>query len=340
MCIRDSNNPDQSYNELNAFLQLFLVLKKWNLLVGGAYVYRNNTAFSERISSFNPRLAFLYKSSSNLSFRASYSTAFKIPGPYFRETSYTIQENNFETILTGINPIVSERTLSFELGLRWLPSPKVELDMAGFYSRTLDFLTYDILPNPNFRERTLTAGYFNDDNTTATLWGIQSTLWLKDLIPAIGMDARLNINWSRGKESLFPIADQGGNGGILLKETDALRAFPDLIAQAQLSFHPFSDFTVVLDNVLMSNSKTRNTILIREAIREGLDVSTLRTEGYYTLDITTNYRLNRNFRIYARLNNVFNKGYAGIDANGSPDILDYNPQSLFTFRFGVNYNLN
>jgi len=103
---------------VNAFVQLFLVLQRWNILVGGAYLYRNNTAFSERISSINPRIAVLFKAKPNLSFRGSYSTAFRIPGPYFRETTYTLQERNFETILTGINPLESERSLSYEVGLR------------------------------------------------------------------------------------------------------------------------------------------------------------------------------------------------------------------------------
>jgi len=333
-------NTNQDYKELNAFVQLFLALEKWNILVGGAYLYRNNTSFSERVSAINPRIAVLFKAKPNLTFRASFSTAFKIPGPFFRETTYTLQESNFETILTGINPLQSERTLSYEAGLRWLPSSKIELDLTGYYSQTLDFLIYDILPNPNFTERTLTAGYFNDENTSATLFGLQSMLWLKDLIPAIGLDARISLSLSKGEESLF---QTDGVGGSLISGSGkiiSLRAYPDVITQAQLSFQPFPKFTCILDNVFMSGSKTRNLVFIRQAVSDGLDISTLINEGYYTLDIMCNYQLNRNFQISGRFNNVLNKEYAGIDANGSPDILRYNPQSLFSFRIGVNYNLN
>jgi len=224
--------------------------------------------------------------------------------------------------------------------LRWLPSPKIELDFAAYYTRTLDFLIYDILPNPNFRARTLTAGYFNDENTSATLYGFQSMLWLKDLIPAVGLDARISLGLSKGEETLFQ-TDAAGGG--LIRGSDkiiSLRAYPDLIAQAQLTFRPFSKFTFTLDNVIMSGSKTRNLVFIRQTVNGGIDTSTLINSGYYTLDIMCNYQLNRNFQISGRFNNVLNNQYAGIDANGSPDILAYNPQSLFSFRIGVNYNLN
>jgi len=268
-------------------------------------------------------------------FRGSYSTAFKIPGPFFKDATYTIQESNFETILTGINPLQSERTVSYETGLRWLPSPRIELDLAAYYSRTSDFIIYDILPNPNFTERTLTAGYFNDENTSATLFGVQAMLYLRDLMPSVGLDARVSLGWSSGEESLFQIDDLGGN---LISGSDkiiSLRAYPDLIAQAQVSFTPFPKFTFTFDNVLLTGSKTRNLVFIRQAVTDGLDISNLINDGYYTLDVMSSYQLKRNFQITARFNNVFNKGYAGIDANGSPDVLFYNPQSLFTFRIGV-----
>ncbi len=337
--IRD---PDQDYNELNAFVQLFFTLERWNILLGGAYLYRNATTFSEQVSTINPRLAILFKAKPNLTFRASYSTAFKIPGPFFKDATYTIQQSNFETILTGINPLQSERTISYEMGLRWLPSSKIELDLATYYSRTSDFIIYDILqdflPDPNISESTLTAGYFNDENTSATLFGVQAMLYLKDLMPSIGLDSRISLGWSKGEESLFQTDGVGlvrGSNKII-----SLRAYPDLIAQAQLSFNPFSKFTFILDNVFLSGSKTRNLVSLRQAVNDGLDISTLINKGYYTLDIMLNYQLNRNFQISGRFNNILNKEYAGIDANGSPDVLLYNPQSLFAFRIGVNYNLN
>ena len=270
MCIRDR----------------FLTLERWNILVGGAYLYRNTTTFSEQVSTINPRLAVLFKAKPNLTFRGSYSTAFKIPGPFFKDATYTIQESNFETILTGLNPLQSERTVSYETGLRWLPSPKIELDLAAYYSQTSDFIIYDILPNPNFTERTLTAGYFNDENTSATLFGVQAMLYLRDLMPSIGLDARVSLGWSNGEESLF---QTDGLGGSLISGSDkiiSLRAYPDWIAQAQVSFTPFPKFTFTFDNVLLTGSKTRNLVFIRQAVTDGLDISNLINDGYYTLDLS------------------------------------------------------
>jgi len=334
---------DQDYHEFNAFAQLFLPLKKWNILLGAAYLYRNNNEFSEQISSINPRIAFLYKAKQNLSFRASYSTAFKIPSPYFRAATYTVQEDNYTTILTGINPLNSERTFSYELGWRWFVSPKIEWDLAAYYTKTTDFLVYDILRNPNITTRNITAGYFNDEVTSARLSGIQSMLWLKELIPTIGLDARISLNVSKGKELLFALEtapDPDTTGRMQLEEIDGLRAYPNLIAQAQITFKPIKSFTFTLDNVLTSGAITRNVLSIEQALNRGEEEESIRNPGYYTLDVTGNFQLNQNFMIYARFNNVFNKQYAGIDANESPDVLLYNPQPLFNFRFGVNYNLN
>ena len=329
------SNP--GYIEISGFGQLFLPLKKWNILLGVQYLLRNNPEFTAEIRAINPRLALLYKASKNLFIRGSYSTAFKIPSPFLNATTYTVRQDNFDSVITGVNRLSSEQTYSFELGLRWLISPKAEWDISTYFTRTTDFVTFDFLRNPR-DSIGLTIGYFNSPNTATQLAGVQSMLTLRELIPIIHLNAQISLGLSTGKEDFFPMNQN--IFGESISGINSVRAYPEFIGQVRISLSPIERLRLTFDNIVLSNSTTRNVLLIESSVAGASDETQIKNEGYYTLDITANYQLSPNFSIYGKLFNVFNKQYAGIDGYSHPDILLYNPQSLFIYRIGVNYNLN
>ena len=50
--------------------------------------------------------------------------------------------------------------------------------------------------------------------------------------------------------------------------------------------------------------------------------------------------LSNHFLVYLHFINAFDRHYAGLDATGTPDDLNYNPQQGRQWRLGVNYNMN
>ncbi|MEM6966039.1 MAG: TonB-dependent receptor [Bacteroidota bacterium] len=336
-----SDVDDPSYEEISAFVQLFFPYKKWNFLLGGQYLYRDNIGFSKQVSSLNPRIATLYKVNKRLSLRGNFSSAFRIPSPFLVANTFTIRFDTFDKVFTDSDPLEPERTFAFEGGLRWFPNAKLEVDLSAYYMETRDYVTYDIFTDlqPDVSSSFITIGYFNDEITNATLYGLQSMVWLKNLIPAIDLNVRLGLSYTRGEES-YVVRDNVPVAVGNIDGLDRIRGQPDFMGQARISFSPIKNATVILDNVIMSSAYTRNLVLIEQDLGNGVGDDDLIQNGYHVLDITGNYQLSRNFRLYAKFHNVLNQRYAGIDANSMPDVLHYNPQSLFFVRLGLNYKLN
>lgn len=324
------------YNEFNAFGQVFLTLKKFNILLGGQYFIRRNPDFFGEISSFNPRLAILYKARDNFRLRASYSSAFRLPSPYFNATTYTLSENSFDKILAGSPSLSSEETTSYEMGWLLNVKDKLEWDLGLYYSQTKNFIGFNLRVPQNLPNQAITIGYFNDESSKASLVGIQSLLLVRDIIPSIKLDARLSLHYARSTESFIGL-------NILELETsnsdiNGLRAYPNFIGHLRFDLNPWRKLSLTFDNVLLSKSNSRNVVAIENSFLADDDSGHI-IAGYYTLDIISSYRFSNNFLLYARISNVFNQKYGGIDANYSPDVLFINPQSLITFRIGVNYDL-
>jgi hemoglobin/transferrin/lactoferrin receptor protein len=328
---------DASYTELSSFGQLFLPFKKWNILLSAQYLLRKNADYVKEIRAFNPRIAFLYKARKNLFLRASYSTAFKTPSPYLSATTYTVRERNLGRLVTGLSPLDAEETFSYEAGIRWLITPKAELDLSAYFNKTKDFVAYDILPFilPD-NELSLTLGYFNSENTIAQIGGVQSRLILRDLVPKIHLNMELSLAFSKGKEDF--LSSVSGVFGDRIKGINSIRAYPAFIGQARMNFSLTDKIQFTLDHLLLSKSTTRNTALIE--IQGGGDEDLIKNDGFYTLDLMANYQVTPNFKLYIKGYNILGKEYAGIDAYSDPNVLLYNPQNLFTYRVGVNYSLN
>jgi len=331
---------DADYREFSGFGQLFLPFGKWNILLGGQYLVRDNADFSERIKDFNPRIALLYKANERVSFRAAYSTAFKNPAPYLNATTYTISTRDFQRITTGLIPLLPEKTIAFEGGLRWNISPKIHWDISAYYNRTKDFVTFDILNLRVPDQQGFIMGYFNSNNTITALQGIQSLLSMKEIVPSIRLNAQLSIGVSKGNETFFAAPAGSGSQGGHIDGINSVRSYPRFITQGRISFRPIDRLQLTFDNVLLSKSITRNIVKIEQTLEDSNDDSTLQNAGFYTLDIAANYQLSPNFSLYIKGFNVLNAKYAGIDGYNHPDILRHNPQSLFIYRLGVNYNLN
>jgi hypothetical protein len=50
--------------------------------------------------------------------------------------------------------------------------------------------------------------------------------------------------------------------------------------------------------------------------------------------------LDNHFVVYFQMQNMFNRHFAGLDAYGTPQDLQFNPQQGRIWRLGVNYSMN
>ena len=340
-----ANVEDTDIEEASAYVQLFQPLgNRFNLIAGGQYLNRSNGDFAGSIRVFNPRIALLYKWSDGLQIRGSYSTAIRAPSPYFSATTYTYELDDYESLKTGVDQLWAEETRSYELGMRWFGTKKVNLDVSASYTRTNQFINYNILFNqagPNRRLGGFTLGYFNDDNSFAELYDFQAYLRLRDLIPSIQLGSNFSFNYSTGRESLTTTSLNDLDNGIAVLED--VRAHPNVISRLSISAVPLNRLLIQVDQYVATRSLTRNSFRLSPPARpnsEPIDEDMFYNDGYYTADLVLNYEVNKNFFIYGKFFNLFNARYAGIDASSSNDILFYNPQSLGIFRLGLNYELN
>ena len=332
---------DQLIQEYSLFLQLFQPLgKRINVLIGGQYLNRTNGDFAAPLDVFNPRLAILYKMSDKLQMRSSYSTAIRAPSPYFSAASYTFQPDNYEFLQTGNLQLDAEKTRSYEVGMRYEIVKNIDLDLNASYTRTDKFINYNIVFDelgPNRRLTGFTLGYFNDENSSARLFDFQAYLKVRNLIPGIRLGSNFSINYSTGSESLTTTNLRNFNNEI--RVLDDVRAHPNIISRLSLFAVPIKHLFISIDQYYASRSLTRNSFRLNAPARVN-EVQNLYNAAYYTIDVAVNYDISKNFLFYVKCFNLLNTKYAGIDASSSNDILFYNPQPLFTFHIGLNYELN
>jgi len=259
--------------EFNSFVQAFYTRKRFNVIAGLQIIF--NPLFGR---SSNPRLAVLYKLKENMSIRASAGRAFRTPSPFYEVNSFRVDAQSGIVSLSRINDfnLKAENTVSYELGLRWRKSKKMEMDVALFYSKTdniilfnnasgfdIDTTTFSV--NSGFYE----LGFFNVQSSNIPLLGVQAQLHFKDMAFRYPYNLTLGLNYN-----------QLGDG-------------------SSYGFPPYRVF-----------------------------------------DVIGRFKLTKQVQFYLKVNNIFNKGYHGIDATGTNDDLHYNPQQLRHIRFGLTYKTN
>ncbi len=329
------NINNTTFVDLSAFVECYFNYNKWNAIIGAQIFSRQTDYLSRQQPAFNPRIALQYHWSEKFSLRSSIGRSFRYPSPFFQATSYTVRPDDISRIIAGAD-LSTEETLSADFGCRWKIGDKIEGDASLYFTRTSDFVSHAVRPNGNVQTGAVTIGYFNDRNSRAELLGIQNSISISNLIEAIGLSTRINLNYNRGRETLDLFLFAQDEERRL--QSDGIRSLPRWIGQVDIELKPIEKFRFLLENTFMSSSLPRNTILY-QIQNTGLDTE-LRNPGFYTLDLVGNYQISKQLAAFIRINNVFGKKYAGIDATDDADVLLYNPQSTRISRIGISYRLD
>ena len=329
-------NPNATFSSVNWFVEGYLKLGSLSVIAGAqSFVRSDGLLVNDPV--YNPRIGLLYRSTPAFSIRASYSQAFRYPSAFYNNSSYTISSKNgsldIETGSPGLEP---EETINLETGVRFNPSKNLNLDFSLYYTKTTNFINFDIVNNEN--SESFFWGYENDPNSFAQLIGGQISLKLKNILPAIKFSTDINLNYSKGKERILQVFFSNIQDGEL-QEIPVIRAQPNFIGHVRMSFEPVKDLTFFLNHSFMSSSWTRNKLRITQVLQNN-QIDRLKINGYYTLGIRSQFKISRQLNAYVDLANLLNTKYAGIDAVAHIDGLLYNPQPLFMFKVGVNFSFN
>jgi len=306
-------------NEFTAFAQSYWTFKKINLI--GGLQYYNNENFGKVIS---PRYSVIYKLNRNLGIRAFYGRSFRAPSYFYRSNSYYINAESVDPITHARIEYEPERTTSYELGVRWSPNQSIAADIVYYHTNTENLIAQNIILDlPTTDSIDFFFGYANFEDARTTLQGVQSSFVFKNILPDDKLNATLNITYAKGSE-IIPTTNVATNN---------VREVPRWIIKSRLFFKPFKRWSFTTDHIFMTATKINSKVAQVISFNNSFG-------NLYNFDLLIRCELNRNFKIYAKVNNVLETHYAGLNATNTPDDLVYNPQRSFVFRIGMNYKMN
>ncbi|MEL6718015.1 MAG: TonB-dependent receptor plug domain-containing protein [Bacteroidota bacterium] len=307
----------ETFNNIGLYGQLYYHLDNLSLL--GVFRYDIHSQFGE---NYNSSISALYRLGDDLSARISFRNASQTPSSYFYANSLNVKIDTDSTWVTFANPTLErEHNKSFEIGLRWGRSNSFDTDITYFRTENTGLLSYGIFPEVG-EDLNYIATYFNDPASFMIIRGWQGRLSL-GLFD--GTDGYFNFQFTRGEEQL-PL--EGG-------QLDQIRGQGKWTWQGRFSTKLSSRWFLQSVHTFSQAWVSRNLMNVKDLE----DSNRYNIPKYYNLDVTLRYQLSEEFQGFAQVFNVFNKQYAGIAVGTFDTALLYNPQSLRTFRVGLNYRM-
>ena len=334
-----------SFNNFGAFFQGYFSSKRWNAVFGLRYDRPSNYAAQNYT-----RGAVMYKITPKTSFRFSTGFAFKAPALSISYNSVAFPDQVFDPA-TGTygafndsiayqvipSPNLAPETLgSVDIGIRYVPTPNIYLDISLFGSTVTNLIVAEVEPIEEYKElypkgrgSGLVRHYENSPNTQAFLAGFQTVLRAKNLISAINLNTNFSYTYQEGYEMLED------NRGTL----NDYRQVPRHTLQWGISLNPFKKLYLNFDNVAMSGWY-RKYISSDIDLARGTDLFKAFINGYYTLDMTARYSFNKNLSTFLKITNMFDAQYGGLNATGFDVDLKYTPQLGRNIQIGVSFKID
>ncbi|TAF66946.1 MAG: TonB-dependent receptor [Cytophagales bacterium] len=326
------------YNYINGsvFAQIYKSKERWSRILGARF--DRNSDFEANIQA---RIALQYKLSDKISIRGSLGNAFRAPSPNdtYSSTALSFTQGN-QTFISyqqvpneDLRPEVSS---SFEVAARYKINSRISTELIYFTNNVLQSITGRLVPVDTLRYPNaaltdsrfnipVTRAFINDENSRSSLISLQSIWRFRNIIPSMKMDIDAHFTFASGEEVL---PDTAGT-------INSYRMVPDMMAQINFSFYPTKKLYLRVSQVMMTGWQRR---FIQSAGQTEFERN--RIEGYYTLDFLARYSMNKNLSIFAKVTNVFNTQYGGIDATGLDIDMRSNPQLGLNTQVGVTFKLN
>ena len=319
-------------------------------------------------STTNPRIAALVNLSKNLTFRVSRGYAFKAPsaqqlyGVTAVDASITVGNvynlltdgkiTKVDTALVAFQQVPAgklepEKVASTEFGLRYYLKNTDNtnyFDLVVYTNRVKNpidrcwgKLDSIYMTNPLYTGIGSTAiiaedksqwarTYRNVNDAEIKLRGYQLIVVMKDLIKSIHLNVNCGLTVSMGHENIY---DQNFNDEGF-DRMDYIRQTPRYQAQFAFDFTFCKFMRIRAENVYCSKWARK--------YYSSPDNEYFWAPSYYLLDLTYAINLSKNLHAMAKVTNVFNKQYGGIDSKDMDVDLQYNPQLLRNLRLILTYD--
>jgi outer membrane receptor for ferrienterochelin and colicin len=316
----------ESYSNLSVYMQGFLKYKKFRAILDANFANVSRITNLRDAVNFTPRVALMYELQSNIRIRSAYSSSLRTPSPYYNSTRVSVTQGSIPNNIT-FSP---ETTDSYTLGLNWQLKKKTILDIELYRTQTKNLINYGL--SANFEEGEqffLTAGFSNFEDSKKTLSGIQLILRTQDVFNDKKLDLEFSLNLSKGSEVV--ILDFGNDP--VQVDLDNVRSYPTFISKFNLSYRPFTKFFIRSENSFQNS----NIPLSLAGLYSTGELNNQRAA--VKMNLIFRYQLNRYFGVSARITNLLNTNFGGIDATETNNVLLNNPQERRNYSLVVDYIL-
>jgi iron complex outermembrane recepter protein len=208
-----------------------------------SYATKTVPVTNSSVEAFSPRIALNYKTTDDMSLRASWGRSFRAPTLAER----FIRDAGF---LVGVpNPDLNKETMTaYEVGMFNQISDKVSLDIAGFLDDYDNLIESVTVTNAAYKQ------YFTYKNiTTARIWGIETSLNIK---PCYEWNLNLAYTYMNAKntsytKSLNKTLDQN-------PDPEWLPMRPENTASANVTWRPTKQFEWYVNGRYLGKYKAVN----------------------------------------------------------------------------------
>ncbi len=307
-----------TYSNLAGFLQGTYSTNRFTLMMGIRY-----DDHSEYENKINPRIAGLFNISEKTSIRASYNQAFRAPPPYKVYNAIAVDNGDGSIFYLQIpnENLEPEKFSSFEVGLRHIVNKNTSVELIGYHNNISSLITsgrVEIDPSRYpFADGTHANTDINSLSAKSFLNGVDFIVSLNNVYEPIQANASFFLSYMNGRETL-PNGDK----------IDLFRNTPEFLAKLRMNATPFKNFYIGLDGIYSSGWYARIYA------KADLDLPENKSDGYFTMDLITHYKIPSeygDFKLYLKVNNAFDASYGGFKYRD-------NPQYKRSFFVGIEYS--
>jgi outer membrane receptor for ferrienterochelin and colicin len=317
-----------NFNNLSGFMQFFYKFERLGFL--GGIRYDRNTLYGNTLS---PQLGIHYQSKGLLSAHLSYGRAYRAPPAsiVFQSLAHPVGDSLINYLVLPNRRLEPELFNSLELGItRPIFRKRGMLHQTFFYYRISDHIIPQTLPMTDFN-------YANPANDSVRTWinnkesvshvvGSQTTLRFRDLVRSVHLDAELSLSFLNRRDHLPNVLDIA---------EQYLTLMPTHTGNLKVSLYPVKNLYLNVESH-WTTSWLRVLIPFEDLYNELFSDS----DGYYSMNLSTNYYLSENLNVFLKVTNLFDEKYGSVNATILEANLVYNPQLRRSIRFGLSYRLN
>lgn len=141
--LQDEETP--YFYDYSGFLESQISYKKFSAILGVQLLNREDfLKTSSSNSVFNPRFGIVFTQSASKNFRANFSTAYRIPSPFYGFNSNFMFSNAPLEILNSPTTFRPEKTYNVEIGYRW-SGKNAKLDVNLFHTKTKNSINLSLI---------------------------------------------------------------------------------------------------------------------------------------------------------------------------------------------------